>query len=724
LPLLGTPLGLELPDTPETELLADEFRKTRTEEVTRELLGMILLKPTIFVFDDTHWMDDASAELLRALTEGLGDRPWLVLVTRRDQPTGFAAAKEASPVVLALEPLDASHAAALANAATDELPFLPHEIEALTARAGGNPLFLTELLAAARQGEGIDELPDSVESLMIARIDRLSPAERRALRCAAVIGATFQPALVESALSDVSDNAIDWRSLEEFLVEEEGALRFRHALVRDAAYEGLPYRRRRELHERVGETIEQRSRRPDDEAALLSLHFFHAHAWDKAWRYSTIAGERAQAIYANVEAATFFERALATSRRRRSIGATDRADVLERLGDVRVRLSEFEKAAAAYRASRSQLGDDRVAEAQVFLKEAQVPSWLGKLPQALRCVTRGLSVLDGLEDVAATAERARLHALYAAVRTRQGRLLEAIKWCHVAVEEAQAADARDALAHAYFLLDWAYASLGRYDEAVYSPLALSIYEELGNLHRQGLVLNNMGVFAHFQGRWDDALDLYRRAEQAWEKMGDRWHVALATLNVGEVLADQGRVDEAEPLLRDALRVARASRSGPLLGDVTLRLGRLLSRSGRFEEAHTMLDEAREQYELEADARIAECLVLESDPDAALALSTAALARTKSLDGGFDVLVMLQRTRGCALLQLGRLDEARVALDAALQEARQRSLDYEVALALDATAALARIAGAPAGDLEHERDEILARLGVIAIAEIPLSALPK
>jgi tetratricopeptide (TPR) repeat protein len=559
---------------------------------------------------------------------------------------------------------------------------------------------------------------------MMAQIDRLSPTDRTVLRGAAVIGARFTKELVDASLAPEAPGPDAWERLSDFLVEEaDGHLRFRHALVRDAAYEGLPSRRRREVHGRVGETIEARAAdRPEDEAELLSLHFFHAHDFGKAWRYSQIAGERAAAIYANVEAAAFFERALQAARRRRDVAALERAKVLEALGDVRVRLSEFEKAARAYRMSRRRRGADPVEEARVILKEAQVPSWLGKSPQALRRISRGLGVLDGLEDTGAAAERARLYALYAAVRTRQGRLLDTIKWCRLAVEEAEAAGARDALAHAYFLLDWAYASLGRYDEAVYSPLALDIYEELGNLHRQGLVLNNMGVFAHFQGRWEDALDLYKRAEQAWAKMGDRWHVALATLNVGEVLADQGRVDEAEPLLRDALRVARASHSGPLLGDVTLRLGRLLSRSGRFEEAHALLAEAREQYELEADARIAERFVLEGEPRAALDLSTGALERGRSFDGGFDVIVMLQRVQGCALLQLGRLDEARVALGAALDEARKRSADYEVALVLDALTALAHLTGEPTEELDHERDAILGRLGVVKIPDIPLPKL--
>jgi len=722
LPLLGVPLGLELPDTPETAVLGDEFRKTRTEEVVRELLGTILLEPTVLLFDDAHWMDDASSDLLRQLTEGLDLRAWLILVTRLDQPTGFVAPEGAKPVVIELEPLDASHAAALANAAAEDVPLLPHEMEALTERAGGNPLFLKQLLAAARQGEGLAELPDSLESLMMARIDRLSPVDRRVLRCAAVVGATFRPALVDAALEEEAGDEEVWGRLEEFLVKEDGAFRFRHALVRDAAYEGLPYRRRRELHERVGETMERAAAKPEDEAAMLSLHFFHAHEFAKAWRYSRVAGERAQAIYANVEAAAFFERALAAARRRRDISTGERATVLEGLGDVRVKLGDFEKASVAYRASLSRVGPDPLDATRVIMKQAQVPSWLGNYPPALRWIARGLGVLEGVEGREAASERARMYAMYAAFRTRQGRLKDAIKWSLLAVEEAQAADARDALAHAYFLLDWAYAALGRYEEAVYSPLALSIYEELGDLHRQGLVLNNMGVFAHFQGRWDDALDLYRRAGDAWDKMGNRWHVALTTLNVGEVLSDQGLMDEAEPLLLDALRVARALHSGPLLGEVTLRLGRLYSRTGRFEEAHALFAEAREQYELEAEARIAECFVLESEPKAALKLSKSALSHARSLDAGFDVIAMLQRTEGCAYLQLGQLEKARSALALALEEARRRSLDYEAALVLDALAVLADADAEPAEDLRHERDAILERLGVTGIPEIPLPAL--
>jgi class 3 adenylate cyclase/tetratricopeptide (TPR) repeat protein len=728
LPLIGVPFGLELPDTPETAPLADEYRKARLEEVTRELLGMLLLEATLLVFEDTHWMDDASADLLRELIKELEQRPWLVVVARRDQPTGFAAPEDAAAAVIELQPLGAAQAAALAHAATEETPFLPHEIDALTERAGGNPLFLTELMAVARQAGGTTELPDSVESLMTSRIDQLSPTDRRVLRCAAVVGGSFTKDLVDSALAPESPAPDVWERLGDFLVEEDGHLRFRHALVRDAAYEGLPYRRRREVHGRVGGTIEERAgEHAEDEAELLSLHFFNANEYGKAWRYSRIAGERAAGIYANMEAAAFFERSLAAASRIRDVAADDRAKVQETLGDVRIRLGEFEKAGRAYKASRKRSGISPLEEAQLMHKEALVPSWLGKLPLALRYASRALKMLAEVSGNDAAGERARLYALYGSIRIEQGLTLDAIKLCTRAVEEAESAGAREPLAHAYFLLDWCYASLGRYEEAIYSPRALAIYEELGNLQRQGLILNNMGVFAHFQGRWDEALDLYKRAEHAWAEAGDRWNGSMATANVGEVLSDQGRLEEGEPFLRDAFRVARASESGTRVSMVGVRLGRLLARTGRFEEAHPLLGDARDEYRdaaslaelCNAEAWIAECLMLQGDSEAALAFSTEVLGRGEALKGVFDVIALLNRVRGSALLQLGRLEEARVTLETAVAEARQRNASYELALALDSLATLASLAGEEAEELESERDAILDRLGVVSISEIPL-----
>ena len=134
---------------------------------------MLLLEPTVLVFEDTHWMDDASADLLRELTKGLEQRPWLIVATRRDQPSGFAAPEEAAPVI-ELEPLGAAQAAALAHAATEEPVPAPRD-RGLDG-AGGRQSALSHRVADRRSAGGRAEgATDSVESLMMAQIDRLSP---------------------------------------------------------------------------------------------------------------------------------------------------------------------------------------------------------------------------------------------------------------------------------------------------------------------------------------------------------------------------------------------------------------------------------------------------------------------------------------------------------------------------------------------------------------------
>ncbi|TMK97434.1 MAG: hypothetical protein E6G40_08340 [Actinobacteria bacterium] len=197
LPLLGIPSGIEVPMTPEVEQLGDEFRRARLIDVSSEFLAWVLPTTTVLVFDDVHWMDEGSAELLRRLTEDVADRPWLILVTRREQEEGFHLPGGAG-TTLRLEALRAADAADLVQAATEQLPMPQHEMVTLAKRSGGNPLFLRELVSAARSAGSVAALPDTVEGLMTSQIDRLHPADRTLLRTASVLGTSFSPAFPPS----------------------------------------------------------------------------------------------------------------------------------------------------------------------------------------------------------------------------------------------------------------------------------------------------------------------------------------------------------------------------------------------------------------------------------------------------------------------------------------------------------------------------------------------
>ena len=150
----------------------------------------------LVTIEDVHWMDDASAALLRACCRGSrrgrgcrGHPP------RRGRPGSSRPEGERS-ATLRPEPLTEVARKALLEAASEDAPLRPHELDVLAERSGGNPLFLRELLRAARAAGGVGDLPSSVDGIVTAQIDRLPPADLRLLRYAAVLGSSFTDELV------------------------------------------------------------------------------------------------------------------------------------------------------------------------------------------------------------------------------------------------------------------------------------------------------------------------------------------------------------------------------------------------------------------------------------------------------------------------------------------------------------------------------------------------
>ena len=324
LPLLGVPLGLEIADTPEMARLDPAFRPARVQNAVARLIGGVLPGPALITVEDAHWLDAATSDLLVELLNDIARRPWAILVTRRPTSGGLSLPETSLPTRLDLEPLGDAAASALATSLTadsDAVHLPPHVLNDLATRSGGNPLFLQELVRAAADGS-MTELPDTVEAVIAATIDTLPGDDRSLLRRAAVLGSRF-PIPVLAQMLDVTPAALGprLRRLGHFLGPDTaptggGAmLRFRHVLLRDVAYEGLPFRARRTLHGRAGEILEaEAGDRPDEVCELLSIHFHAARRYAKAWEYSRLAGERSQQAGAPVEATAFYARALEAAR--------------------------------------------------------------------------------------------------------------------------------------------------------------------------------------------------------------------------------------------------------------------------------------------------------------------------------------------------------------------------------------------------------------------------
>ena len=312
-------------------------------------------------------MDGSSVELITGLAARAGAHPWLLFLTRRDEETGFVAPDGAT--VLRPSPLDIRSGIELVTAMTEESPLMPSDVATLVDRSSGNPLFLRQLVAAAHEAGGVAGLPDDVGAMVISQIDRLPAADRRVLRLASVLGMTFEDRHLEALFEgDGGVGADTWRRLSAFLQEEpDGRHRFLHALMRDAAYDGLPFRTRRALHARVAERIEAEAVEPDEWAETLSMHFYLSDMAEQAWRYSRVAGERAWWAFANLEAAEFLRRALEAGQRS-GVPTTELVSACELRGDALERANRFGEAITAYRAARriarGRSARDRAAAAQ------------------------------------------------------------------------------------------------------------------------------------------------------------------------------------------------------------------------------------------------------------------------------------------------------------------------------------------------------------------------
>lgn len=709
-PLLAVVFGADIPDTDETAVIDPRFRRERIHDAVARLATSALARPAVVRVEDVQWIDPASGDLLAHLLGGIHELPWLVVTTRAASAPSVEAALAATALTLELGPLDERSAATLVRAVVGDR-LSDEEVESLAARAGGHPLFTTELAAAAVDAT-LDGVPDSVERLLTARIDTLAAPDRLLLREAAVLGLRFDLDLAGATLGAEAGTAARWAALDGFVIDEDnGWVRFRHGLVHRVAYDGLAFRRRREVHRRAGQALELRAApTPEDEAELLSLHFHHAQDHRASWYYSRLAGERAGRKQANAEAAELLGRALAAAGGLSHLAPAEVAAVAEALGDAQEVCGRFDDAAVSYAQARKLLAAPE-HQARLLRKAGVLRERAGRYPDALRWYGRGLTIVSRAGGGAGS--EAELALAYAGVRYRQGKASESARWAERALARAVEAGDRGAEAHALYLLALVGAgSSGA--RAACGSRAVAIYEELGDLIGLANALNNLGIAAFYSGRWHEALDLYSRSADARRRAGDVVGTATQDNNIGEILSDQGRLDDAAALYRGARRMFEQARYPVGVAVVLANQGRLAARAGRHDEAEALLADALQRFReigagefvVEVRLRQAEARLLAGDVSGA----AAALASARDDGAARDPLAAasLRRLEGWCLLLTGRREAAIAVADEAVASARALEAAFLEALALRLRA---EARGDPA-DAQRAR-AVFDALGVVA-----------
>jgi class 3 adenylate cyclase/tetratricopeptide (TPR) repeat protein len=720
-PLIAEVAHLEVPSTPEVDELEPRFRPDRQADAVVRLLARCITGPLVVVVEDAHWLDDASTNLLAriaAAASGADERSWLVISLRR--PTAEPQ-EDVDETVIRLTPLSDDEASELIWSAPD-VHVRPHDVRAIVARAAGNPLFLQELLRHVAQTApiaGAAALPDTLEAVLGAEIDALPRDARQVLRCAAVLGLSFRTEALELILQpdDIALGAVVEAELHAFVESDGERWRFRQALARDVAYEGLSYRRRRELHRRAGAATERLAQGHVEQVAdLLARHYSAAQDVDLAWRYARVAAQRARAAYANEEAVTHYEQALDAVRRLPDVPDAEKAAMWSGLGDAREQLGMFSEAIDAYRRAELLMRHDPAATARLALRRGRAREQSGAYTAALREVRTAAARLASVDTEESQRWQARLTAFEAIVRQGQERPREALAVARQAVEQADRSSERFALAQAYSVIDWALIVLGRGGEAVLAPRALAIFEELGDLPRQAAALNNLGAAAYFGGDWTGAIAYYERSAEASRRSGNEVQAALGAMNTGELLVNQGRLEEAEPILQAAQRVLHASGSDAA-HFAEMQLGRVALERGDLVLAEQLMTHAQQdaaaigQWESarEAAIHLARCHLRRGDPAQALETLRAAQRTARGEAALYDVLAAEVETM--ILIELDLLEEARSVNVAAVADARRQGLVFELALLLLASAAIDARAGTDPDPLAvDEAVTILCELG--------------
>ena len=276
-------------------------------------------QPMLLVFEDIHWADRGLLDLIELLAARLRDLPVLLLTLARPElldlrPSwgGGLPAYTALPLA-PLSPLEAEELATLRlrNLGQDQA-------SRLADTAGGNPLFIEQLVATMAESSSTGALPTTIRGLLSARLDALPAEERSLLLDAAVVGKTFwRGALPRDEGRDGTSELLGALERRDLIVRDTGSIiegdqqfSFKHVLIRDVAYELLPRAERRDRHARVAEFFEQSTAEIGEAAAALARHWRDAGEGDRAFGYFLRAAEQAEHGWAKDQAATLYREAL------------------------------------------------------------------------------------------------------------------------------------------------------------------------------------------------------------------------------------------------------------------------------------------------------------------------------------------------------------------------------------------------------------------------------
>jgi predicted ATPase len=656
LPLLGEVLDLPIPDTSMTGTLDGLTRRQATFALVTDLvLHLARKQPVLVILEDAHWIDEVSEALAVDLARrlSLDPAPVLFVLVHRDlsevdHPPTLIRAIDALLLHTRLVVGELSRTDMSLMVETYLHARIPPELSRfIFERAHGNPFFVQEVvdtlvetgyirhvgnLTVIEKELESANLPQTVQGLVLARVDRLNEMDKLVLKVASVIGREFQLRVVSNSLP-VKMEADELRSRLQTLVEREFIrlesgepelkYRFKHAIIQEVTYASLLPAQRRQLHHAVAVAVEAIE---PDAIEQLAYHFNRSGTGERARHYSILAGQKAFREYANQAALSYFTQAMAqaNSDQERFDINRQRLLVMARLGDTKLMGSELP--VMQEQATRSNRVD---WQAIIYVLQATYYAQTSAWPRVIDAAQRGAALARQIgNDTLAWDAYQLLYNAFVGINQPE----EAEGVCRIMQPITEnLGDPRRSIQLALMEIDGLYnqepgqaiqiggADRTRADQQEMSNAlrlaamhgAKDALEQARELDDPVLEASCLGALTRFHTRRNDlpaALETANQQLALFRQIGDRRLEGLTLNQIGSILVNLGQISDANAHLLDGYKILRqiGERAGEAISFVNL--GLIATHYKAYDEALAYLQRGvAVQRELNAEADTAQTL---------------------------------------------------------------------------------------------------------------------
>ena len=578
-------------------------------------------RPLVLIFEDIHWIDQLSLDLLTFLLGAVEHAPLLIYCNSR--PTEGQGASQvqrigadlyaANFLPIPLAPLSQADSVALIDLLLT-ISDLPESLkQIIPQRAEGNPFYLEEIIRMLidrgiirRRGDRWEvdpdanltnlEVPRTLQGLIMARVDHLSEGARQAVQYAAVIGRDFSYRLLSAVVDGAPNLDEDVRELEEReLVHRRAAsadleFRFHHVLIQETVYNSLLARRRERLHHKIAERMETVFRdRIEEHVERLAFHYTESKDLDRALPYLIRAGQRAADRFANDEALRYYRLAV-DCLLKTNAPLEQRIQLHSALGSVQNFVADYDGAINSYRTalelartSPQPLPARDVAE--MLRRIGRVYERRGEYAEAQHWLDESLAELDRDPSTARSEERARTLNDIGWVCYSRGQFDEAYQWRMRSLQMVEGTDHYSEMASAYAGLVALFTRKGDWARALaYGEKGLRLRETIGDTFGVSQSHTSLGAIAGEQCDWDGALRHFEQALEIKQRIGDVGGISRLNNNLGFLYLEKGDYARAAQYCQKALETAEKIKNGNVTCLALNNLADVYIRQQKFSEA--------------------------------------------------------------------------------------------------------------------------------------------